>query len=81
MTQIPAEYNSAANYFARWINAATIKQRATRIALKKVGLSDDDWKAAMDEASGSIGVMPFPESNTKTLEEFLQAMLKHLSDT
>jgi hypothetical protein len=78
MPQIPTEYSQVAHEFTALVNVITIRQKATEIALKKSGISDEVWKAALNEATSSIGWVVDPESSTKTLEDFLEGMRRKL---
>jgi hypothetical protein len=81
MPQTPADYSQVVHNLAVWVNAITIRQKASEIALKTAGVTDEVWKAALGEATASIGWAVLPESNTKTLEDFLAKMQGKLSDS
>jgi hypothetical protein len=68
----------AANFLMRLLNSLTIRQIANEIALRELGLTEQQWSQAFEKAVGSVGWAVLPESNPRTMAAALEQFLKKL---
>ena len=67
------------NKFVAFTTTLLVRQKAIEIALTKLGLTEESWTEALEEARDSIAAVPFPQSE-QPLEAYLETMTAILRD-
>jgi len=80
MPAIPTEYEEVANRLARLLNSLVIREKATELALRHLGITEEQWKAAVATATQVVGWKILPERNTKTLTDAFHSLLETLGN-
>ena len=66
--------------FVALCTTLTVRQKATEIALTKLGLSEEAWNAALNESISAMSILPTIES-AQPLESYLETITTILKNS
>jgi hypothetical protein len=76
MAHIPEDNTKLLQQFVGFAFTLVARQKASEIALTRLGLSSEHWQASLDEAYASLKPISIPESDP--LEGYLEQLKKIL---